>query len=357
MRVAINTIPLNSAHKLRGVGYYTRNLIDNLKKDNSIQVLEFKHLSELQDVDVIHYPWFDFYFHTLPIKKPYPTVVTIHDAIPLIFKDHYPVGFRGKFNFFLQKISLKNCKAYITDSNSSKKDIIKYLKLNDEKVFPIPLAADAEFKILNDTSLLHVKRKFNLPERFLLYVGDANWVKNLPFLIRSLHKLIKTTKDIGDLKLILVGGVFLKRVDDIVHPELESLKMVNKLIKELDLEKSVIRVGNIEKDELAAFYNLAIIYIQPSFYEGFGLPVLEAFSCGVPVICSNGGSLPEIGEDAALYFDPDNQKQFINLTLEVLQNKSLRERLVKSGLTQAGKFSWQKCIEETIKIYNKLSKE
>lgn len=351
MKVAINVVPLYSAHKMRGIGYYTRNLIENLKKHEDLEIFEFQDISQIKQVDLIHYPWFDLYFHTLPVKKPFPTIVTIHDVIPLIYKNHYPVGLRGKFNFLLQKIALKNCKSYITDSESSKKDIVKYLKINPEKIFAIPLAAEENFKMLSDTKLLRIKRKYILPERFLLYVGDANWVKNLPFLIKAFDKLLKTA---GDLKLVLIGGVFLKKVDNINHPELESLKMMNKLISELNLEKSIIRMGNIEKDELAAIYNLATVYVQPSFYEGFGLPVLEAFACGVPVVCSNGGSLQEVGGSAALYFDPENEEQFIRIIVEVLQSKSVREKLIKSGLEHARLFSWQKCAEETIKVYKRM---
>lgn len=354
MRIAINIMPLNSAHKLRGIGYYTHNLIQYLKRDDSIEIVEFQDLTKLQKVDLIHYPWFDLYFHTLPLQKPFPTVVTIHDVIPLIFKEHYPVGIKGKINFLLQKVALKNCQAFITDSDTSKQDIIQHLKLESEKVFPIPLAAEEGFKLLTDTKLLYAKRKLNLPDRYLLYVGDANWVKNIPFLIKAFRKLKNISSDLNNLKLILVGRVFLKRVKDINHPELESLKLANKLIEEQGLEESIVRVGNLEKDELAAFYNLATVYVQPSFYEGFGLPVLEAFACGVPVVCSNGGSLPEVGGDAALFFDPQNLNQFINLLREVLQNMSLREKLIKLGLKQAEKFSWQKVVDETKAVYMKI---
>lgn len=354
MRVAINVTPLKSAHKNRGIGYYTDNLIENLKKDQNMKIFTFLDTTELKEVDIIHYPWFDFFFHTLPLRRVAPTVVTIHDVIPLIFKEHYPVGLKGKINFLLQKAALKNCQAFITDSDASKQDIIKHLKLESEKVFPIPLAAEERFKLLSDTKLLYAKRKLNLPDRYLLYVGDANWVKNIPFLIKAFRKLKNISSDLNDLKLILVGGVFLKRVNDINHPELESLKLVNKLIEEQGLEESIVRVGNLEKDELAAFYNLASAYVQPSFYEGFGLPVLEAFACGIPVVCSNGGSLPEVGGDAALFFNPQNLNQFINLLREVLQNMSLREKLIKLGLKQAEKFSWQKVVDETKAVYMKI---
>lgn len=354
MKIAINTYPLNSAHKDRGIGYYTKNLIENLKKDKSIEVLEFIDVSEVKKVDLVHYPWFDFYFHTLPIRKIYPTIVTIHDVIPLIFKTHYPVGWKGKLNFNLQKFALKGCRKILTDSQTSKNNIAKYLKVAKEKIAAIYLAAREDFKLLSDTKLLHIKRQYNLPDQFLLYVGDANWVKNLPFLIEGFNRVVKKTQ-FSRFKLILVGNVFLKKVENINHPELESLKTVNRLISQFKLEDKIVRVGNLEIEELVGFYNLATIYIQPSLYEGFGLPVIEALSCGTPVVCSNSGSLPEVGGNAAIYFDPKNSDQFVSILIEVLQNKSLQMKLSKLGLSQAEKFSWEKFTFEMKQIYSEVA--
>lgn len=353
MKVAINVFPLKSAHENRGIGYYTRNLIEYLKMDESVDVIEFTNLTQVKDADIVHYPWFDLYFHTLPFKKKFPTVVTIHDVVPLKFSRHYPVGLKGKINLALQKISLRSCKHIITDSEVSKKDIATYLKIKDENITAIPLSADKTFQIQSDTKLLHIRRKYNLPDQFLLYVGDANWVKNLPFLIEAFHRVIKDYNQEG-LKLALVGGVFLKKVENIDHPELESLKNVNRLITNFNLEDRVIRPGNLERDELVAFYNLATVYTQPSLYEGFGIPVIEAFACGTPVVCSNKGSLPEIGGDAAIYFDPTNSDQFISILMDLLQNKSLQDKLSLLGLKRAERYSWEKTARLTKQVYEKV---
>lgn len=355
MRVAINTIPLKTAHRERGIGYYTYNLIEALREDFSIQLKLFTSLAEVKDVDVVHYPWFDFFLHSLPIRKPIPTVVTIHDVIPLIFTGQYPMGLKAKINFLLQKMALGNCRYIITDSDFSKKDIITYLKIKEEKIAVIPLASDPKFQLLNDTELLRVKRKYRLPDRYLLYVGDANWVKNLPFLIEGFNQLIKFT-GMEEVKLFLIGGVFLKDVENIDHPELQSLKQVNKLIKQYELQTRVIRPGHIEDMELVAFYNLATIYVQPSLYEGFGLPVLQAFASGAPVVSSNRGSLPEVGGESSVYFDPTNLKQFVSIIQELLENKSLRHKLSKLGLKRAAKFSWKQVAEETKLVYSKAIK-
>lgn len=351
MKIAINNLPLKSAHKTRGIGYYTKHLIEALKQDTSCEVQEFTNISDVKGADVVHYPWFDLFFHTLPLRKHFPTVVTIHDVMPLVFSAKYPAGLKGKINFIMQKTALRSCKYVITDSQASKTDIIKYLKIEGKKIAAIPLAIDPKFKIIsNDTELLHIKRKYYLPDQFLLYVGDANWVKNLPFLIEGFQQLIKET-DLGQVKLVLVGGVFLKDVENINHPELESLKLVNKLIKQYRLDTRIIRPGQVSDEELVAFYNLATIYVQPSLYEGFGLPVLQALACGVPVVSSNRGSLTEVGGDAVVYFDPTNLKQFIFTASDLLQDKSLRSKLSKLGLKQAAKFSWEKVAEETKSIY------
>lgn len=353
MKVAINIYPLKSGHKNRGIGLYTNNLIDNLKEDQTLEIQEFADISEIKDADVVHYPWFDFFFHTLFIKKTFPTVVTIHDVIPLKFRRYYPFGIRGKFNFYLQRLALKNCQAIISDSQVSKKDIIEFLKINENRITTIPLAASSKFKLLSTNKLIFVKRKYNLPDQFLLYVGDANYTKNLPFLIEGFNEIIKVPQ-FNRLKLVLAGGVFLKRVDHIDHPELESLKKTNQLIEQHKLQNQVIRPGNLEEEELVAFYNLATVYIQPSFYEGFGLSVLQALATGAPVISSNGGSLPEVAGEAAVYFDPSNLKQFKLIAMDVLQNKSLQAKLSKLGLKQAEKFSWKRVIEQTKEVYSKV---
>lgn len=349
MKVAFNTYPLQSGHKTRGVGYYTWNLLEEFKKRDDLEILEFTDLSQVIQADVIHYPWFDLFFRTLKLNK-IPTVVTVHDTMPLIFTKEYPVGIKGKINFYFQKRNLKKCKEIITVSNYSKKDIIKYLKIPEEKITIIKEAASDFFKILSDSEKLFIKRKYKLPNQFLLYVGDANFVKNLPFLVDG-FKMLK--EKFTDLKLILVGGVFLKKPDNINHPELRGLKNLFQRIDEYKLKDDIIMPGQVPTEDLVGFYNLATIYIQPSLYEGFGLPLLEAFACGVPVMASNVSSLPEVGGSAVLYFDPNNINQFISELEELLQDRSLQKKFSKLGLERAKLFTWKGVADETIKVYKK----
>ena len=355
MKVAFNILPLKTGHKTRGVGYYTRNLLEGIKKHNDIEILEFEDLSEIQKADIVHYPWFDLFQRTLPLKKKFPTIVTIHDVIPLLYPEQYPPGVKGKINFQIQKLALKNCKYIITVSEASKRDIVKFLAIKDEKIEVIYEAPEDGFKISSDTNNLRTKRKFDLPDRFLLYVGDANFNKNTPFLIKG-FKLLKSNPEFKDLKLVLVGSVFLKKPDNIEHPELKSLKQTLFFISSNDLEKEVIRPGQLSADELVAFYNLASLYVQPSLYEGFGLPILEAMNCGTPVISSQTPGLKEIGGEAALYFSPVNLNQFIDSLVYVLQNRPIQDKLSKLGLKRASLFSWEIATDETIKVYENAIK-
>lgn len=350
IKVAINTKPLSSGHKTRGVGFYTRNLVEELKKNSSLEIIEFSEENKLKKVEAIHYPWFDLFFRSLPLRKSAPTIVTIHDVIPLVFSNKFPPGKKGKINNFFQRLSLRTCKYVITDSYSSKKDIVKYLKIREDKIKVVYFAAEGVFKELGDVAKIKIKNKLKLPDNYLLYVGDVNFTKNLPFLIKGFAVLKKDPK-FSDLKLVLVGSSFLKNVENIDHPELASIKEVNQLIKDGNLEKDIHRLGFIQTEDLIGVYNLAKIYIQPSLYEGFGIPVLEAMACGIPVICSNTSSLPEVGGEAAMYFNPRELDEFVKLTRNLLLNSALRNELLLKGLKQSKRFSMERVADETVEVY------
>ena len=157
----------------------------------------FSKLSEIRNVDLIHYPYFDLFKETLEISD-IPTAVTIHDTTPLIFPDTYPPGIRGRQAFDKQKKALKNVQAIITDSEASKKDIVKYLEISSSKVFSIHLAPAGHFKkIIDKKLLLKIKEKYSLPEKFALFVGDVNYNKNI-------LSIIKATKEV-EMPLVICG--------------------------------------------------------------------------------------------------------------------------------------------------------
>jgi glycosyltransferase involved in cell wall biosynthesis len=288
----------------------------------------------------------------LPLKKPKPVVVTIHDVIPLVFPEYYPCGIKGTIKFQIQKLSLKGAKAVITDSENSKKDLFKYLNYPKEKIYVIPLAPSDIFKPVKSTILLdRIKVKYNLPEKFVLYVGDLNYNKNISGLIRAFYKLktqnskLKTTTK--NLKLVLVGKAF-------TDESLKETQQLVQLIKSLGLNDKIIRLGWIPTKDLVGIYNLATVYCQPSFYEGFGLPVLEAMACGCPVVAANTSSLPEICGEAALMVDPYDINDIVRGISKVISDKAIGETLRKNGFNQVKKFSWKKVANETYKVYQKV---
>jgi len=268
--------------------------------------------------------------------------VTIHDTIPLVFPEHYPPGVKGNLKFQIQKFSLKNVKAVITDSENSKKDIFKYLNYPKEKIYVIPLAPAKDFKVIKNKDFLDkIKRKYKLPEKFILYVGDVNYNKNVLGLIKAFADFRDQEKD---FKLVLVGKAFLEE-------DLKETQEIIKLINLLDLNKNIIRLGWIPQEDLAGIYNSATVYCQPSFYEGFGLPVLEAMACGCPVVAANTSSLPEICGRAAIMFDPYNIKSIVEGIKMALNQKS---DLMAKGLRQVENFNWEKVAQKTYEVYQKV---
>ena len=353
MKVAIDISPLKSIHKFRGVGNYTRHLVEALqrvdKKNEYLLITDCQSLTRLKP-DLVHYPYFDLFWLTLPFKKPYPTLVTVHDLTPLVFPHKFPKGIRGWLKYQIQRQSLRGAKAIITDSRNSKRDIVKFIGFPEKKIYIIHLAADKKFRKLKTRNLMLIKKKYNLPEKFILYVGDVNWNKNVPGLIKAFsHFNPPAGGQASSLKLVLVGKAF-------ENKDLPETKTILQLIESLGLINQTRILGYVPGEDLVALYNLATVYCQPSFYEGFGLPVLEAMACGTPVVAANTSSLPEICSEAAIMVNPYDINDIAEGIGKVIGDKIIRDRLVKKGLVQAKKFSWEKTAKETIKVYHGVLK-
>lgn len=346
MKIFIDTAPLRTGHSVRGVGSYTRNLVEALRKRKDVKLVD-------KDPEIVHIPYFDLFFDTLHLDKSVPTIVTIYDVIPLIYPKHHPPGIKGRLRFFRQKRRLKDVAAIITISETSKKDIVRFLDVLQEKIYVTHLAPAGRKtegggqKTDAGKQKTEVRKKYNLPEKFVLYVGDVNYNKNVEGLIRTFALLTNnkqhTTNSIG---LVLVGKAF---KDDI--PE---TKKILHLIKELDLTHSVVTPGFIPDEDLVKIYNLATVYCQPSFYEGFGLPVLEAMAAGCPVVAAKTQALVEIAEDAAYFVNPRDANEIANAIARIYANQELRNKLRKKGLEHVKKFSWDKTAEATVAVYKKI---
>ncbi len=343
MRIGFNIKPLKTGHKLRGIGSYTQNLLEQLRKRKDIEVVEFEDIDNVGNVDLVHYPFFDLFKRTLPNQKNIPMVVTIHDAIPLKFSQYYPMGFKGSINLLLQKRALQKASAVITDSYCSKVDINKYLKVDNDKIFTVYLGVSDEFKIIKDPRFLkQVAQKYHLPEKFVLFVGNVNWNKNL-------SNLANACDNFG-VNLVLVGSGFNTR-ENLKHPELQSF---SNFLKKYGNNPLIKITGFVEPEDLPKVINLASALALPSYYEGFGLPILEAQACKVPVITSNISSMPEVAGEGAILVDPGDVTQIEGAIKEVLNDEQKRVDLIERGLKNVAKFSWEKCAQNTTNVYKSV---
>src|SRR5581483_5067330 len=229
MRIALDISPLTighaSQHKVRGSGFYLENLKRSLLDhfpDN--KYIFFTPKEQLSGVDIVHIPYFEPFFRTLPLQKRFPTVVTVHDLIPLVFPKHFPPGIRGQIKWQIQKLALKNMNAIITDSFASKRVIARILSYEEDKIHVVYLAADAVFKSVKNTSgLVGMRKKYSLPKEFVLYVGDATWNKNLPRIIEAVSNL--------KIPFVMVGKALVNNEVDSSNPWNRDLVEVNKVVK------------------------------------------------------------------------------------------------------------------------------
>lgn len=346
MKIAIDVSPLQNDNKVRGVGFYLENLkLSLVKYFPQNDYVFFQRGEKLpDDIDLVHFPYFEPFFLALPIYRKYKTVVTVHDLTPIVFKSAFPRGIKGQIKWQMQRYSLRKANAIITDSESSKKDIVKHVGVREGKINVVYLAAGEQFKVLDHSSwVLDLRSKYKLPEKFVLYVGDVTWNKNLPRFIDA----VKFAK----LPLVMVGKNLVSETYDRNNPWNADLNRVNELVKG---DNNIIRLGFIPSEDLVRIYNLATVFAMPSLYEGFGLPILEAMSCGVPVVTTKEGSLEEVAGDGAFYVDGYDFEDIAKGLKKVFSDEALRKELSEKGIKNAKRFSWKKTAEKTVKVYQQV---
>lgn len=338
IKVYFDASPLESVHAIRGVGYYTKNLLEHLHKCK-----EIKLVSNPREADIVHFPYFDLFFYTLKPVSGIKNVVTVFDVIPLIYPKHYPPGVKGRINLLRQKRALSRVDGVITISETSKKDIVRFLDVPSDKAHPIHLAPNEDFRLITDNkSLTTLQEKYNLPDFFVLYVGDVNYNKNI-------ISLVKACVDI-DVPLVIVGKQAAQTEFDRTHIENRDL---TELIEKYGNNPNILRLGYVSQGDLVGIYNLASVYCQPSLYEGFGLPILEAQACGTPVVCTKIQVLVEIAESSCLFVNSDSESIAGGIE-ELLNNNAAFRELAKKGLQNAKRYSWKKTTLRTIEIYKKV---
>jgi alpha-1,3-rhamnosyl/mannosyltransferase len=270
---------------------------------------------------------------TLPLIKTKPTVVTVHDLIPLVFPDKFPVGLRGTLKLQIQKQSLFGAKRIIADSNSSKIDIEKIVGIKSSRIDIVYLAPDPAFHV--------AKNLASMPKKYILYVGDVNWNKNVLGLLQAFVE-VRQQKGLEKYSLVLVGRAF-------IDGKLPETQEINRFISENHLENCIVRPGNVDMNDLCSIYSGASVYVQPSYYEGFGLPVLEAMKCGSPVVCTNTSSLKEIA-GPALQVSPTAD----SISAGIVKMLGFQKKTqVQKQFDWVKKFTWENVAKETIALYER----
>lgn len=339
MRVFLDSSPTIPGHSVRGMGRYASQILQAIKSHGQVQLV-----GENDRPEIIHYPYFDLFFNTLPTRGSAPTVVTVHDTHPLIYPEHFPVGIRGKLRFAFQKKRLQKADAIIVNTETTKKDVVRFLDIFPDRVFVTHFAPSSIYTPITHQSLITARKRYNLPERFVLYVGDINYNKNIPGLIRAFSLLTHHPSLITHL--VFVGKAF--------ENDIKEAREIRQLVEGLGIKDRVHILGFAPDEDLVKIYNLAKCYCQPSFYEGFGFPVLEAMACGVPVVAGKTQALVEIGEGAALFVNPKDVQDMASGLGKVINESNLRKNLIAAGTEKVKIFSWGKTADATVNVYKKV---
>ena len=271
------------------------------------------------------------------LPKQIHRVTVLHDLTPILFPDYHVLSSRILHRHLLPHV-LRRTDHIITVSEHTRRDIVARFPFVEKKSTAILLGRDESFVPKNEVSVLE---KYGIRQPYFLYVGTLEPRKNLGVLVAAYNAFRK--KSGLNYQLVLVGKKGWK-INDLL-----------KKIRQSPFQKDIILTGYVAREELPVLYTMSEIFVYPSLYEGFGLPVLEAMSCGACVITSEVSSLPEVGGGAAVYFDPNLAEQLADLMLKLTSNQPLLNVLSEKSLTQAQLFCWEKTARETLAVLTALA--
>lgn len=294
------------------------------------------------EADVYHSP-----YYLMPYWPGVPAVVTVYDLIPLLFPQRVSPTARLLFRW-MTALALRAASCVIVISQATRRDLLTFYHLSPRNVTAIPLGADRGFNSPPPTEVERVRHKYSLPEEYLLYLGINKPHKNLVRLIDAFSRITRRPEPVeghhASRFTLVIAGAWDSR-----YPQ------PRQRAEALGLENVVRFLGPLPEADLPALYAGAALFVFPSLYEGFGLPVLEAMACGTPVVCSNTSSLPEIVGGAALTFDPLDVTEMAAKIEDALHDEALREEMREKGLQRAARFSWERTAQETLKVYKEAA--
>jgi glycosyltransferase involved in cell wall biosynthesis len=306
----------------------------------SLEKVELLKREDLKGTDIFHSP-----YYPLPdVTRQVPGMkrfLTVYDLIPLHYPQYCGRNAPARMRAILE--SLHPADGIICHSEATKRDLMAYRKdVPAERISVIPLAADASFKPAAAEAVGAVRKKYGLPDGpYLLTVNRTQPRKNIDLVIRA-HGRLVAQHNLRDLSLILCGAGPIDR------------SKLDQLIPNGDpVAKKVISLGHVPDEDMAPLYSGALVFVYPSFCEGFGLPPLEAMQCGTPVIVSNATSLPEVVGDAGILLDPADQEGLCRAVLGLYRSEQLRREMSRKSLARAGGFQWDRTVQETVAAYER----
>jgi glycosyltransferase involved in cell wall biosynthesis len=353
--------------KKTGVGWYAYHVIQEMKKitPDNIRVVLYTNKSlqgELADLPenweekvlgwklgrlwtqvrlswemLLHAP--DVLFipaHVFPIIHPKKTVMTLHDIAAVRFPQAYN-WFEKWYTLWSGRVALKKLWKVIAISNFTKSELnSEFGNKNLDKVRVIYLGFNKEYcKIKDDVNTKSVLNKYRIEKPFLFSIGRLETKKNTVNIVKAFEELRVKGKE---LSLVLVGG------------KGYGYEEIRKVIDDSLFKNDIITPGWVENNDLPYLMSSAEGFVFPSLYEGFGIPILEAMACGIPVITSKGSSLQEVGGGACIYIDPQDINEISEAIIELTQDQELRDSKISKGLERVGEFSWEKCAKETLDV-------
>jgi len=350
-RIAIDARMVNRSgigtciqHWLRDVGYsvalgdpqYLQEYADSVPTQISFisgiygykEQLKFPYCKlKKQKPDVLHIPHCN-----VPLFYRGKMIVTIHDLTHLVYPEFLPMKLVHWYFKFIFWFVCKRADRIMVDSESTKRDLLRFYKVNPEKITTVLLAAGKEFVRKSKQDVDYLYEKYSIPrdKKIILYVGNLLPHKNLNGLLEGFAQM----KGKENCRVVLVGKAFAGRTNETRE-------------KELGLDGLTIHAGMVSQEDLVNLYNLADLFVLPSLYEGFGLPVLEAFACGTPVACSNTSSLPEVGGSVATYFDPKDAASVAQALESSIDSKGSNDQVIDAWVSQ---FTWEKTAKQIAAI-------
>ncbi len=365
MRIAFLADPLDRQYG--GIHVYTKELIKALSildKKNEYIVIRSESKNEFEGIEEIVIPYSSFpgyrfwriffqiprllakkdvdivvepaHFGPFNLPKNIKRVTVIHDMTVFLFPEYHVWSSQYLQRMFLPRI-LKKADQIITNSKNTTEDLMKFFPYVKNKTTSILLGKDLSFKpqINNDILLSH-----KIKQPYILFVGTLEPRKNVSTLIKAFDKF-KDQTGLNHL-LILIGKEGWKS-DSIFDS-----------IDQSPYKKEIIWLGYVPKEELPIFYSMAEVFVYPSIYEGFGLPILEAMACGTPVITSQESSIPEVGGSSVSYINPNSIEQLTSQIIVLCSDSQKRKKYIQMGIKQAANFSWEKTAKETINLFETM---